>query len=298
VNAADETFTTTHTVTIENSGFGGSLRDVELSDTRVAAATANTKAKTCEIKSVDLISGSASGLAGVGTVFTTSSQSVEVADSLSGTIAVTLECTTGDNPFINAVSVKSRSAAGQPQDVTDTDLEDSNATIAACQADLTVGLRLKKWCQGDDGLLNQEMGPNPYYVSNTNPKNTDDPENPLGISVFLKAPTYNAQVCVDIQLSNTSTTQRMVVDSFSDNKLNSLLPAGGLTLNPAGTAGDKFAVNTCYPGAAPDGADGTHDFVPHLATYTDTVEATGHGKLDSQPASAGPVSATCDLCAD
>jgi hypothetical protein len=297
VNAADETFTTTHTVTIENSGFGGSLRDVELSDTRVAAATANTKAKTCEITAVGLVDGSATGLAGVGTVFTTSTQSVEVADTLSGTIAVTLECTSGDNPFVNAVSVKSRSAAGQPQDVTDVDLEDSTETTAACLADLNVGLTLKKWCQGDDGL-SSEMGPNPYYVSNTNPKNTDDPENPLGISVFLKAPTYNAQVCVDIQISNPSANQRMVVDSFGDNKLGSLLPAGGLTLNPAGTAGDKYAVNACYPGAAPDGADGVHDFVPHLATYTDTVEATGHGKIDNQPTSAGPVSATCDLCAD
>ena len=36
----------------------------------------------------------------------------------------------------------------------------------------------------------------------------------------------------------------------------------------------------------------------HNVTYSDTVDATAHGKLDLKPASAGPVTVTCSLCAD
>jgi hypothetical protein len=283
VNPDDETFTTTHLVTIDNNGFAGSLKDVELSDTTTTAAS------TCEITSVVLLSGSATGLAGVGTVFDSASDSVEVADTLGGSIRVALECTSPDNPFRNAVAVKARSAVGAPQDITDTDLE-TTVEAGVCEADLNVGLVLKKWCQGDDGeALNHPMGPNPYFL-------VPDDENTLGLSVFLKPPSYAPEVCVDIELSNPSANQKMVVDSFSDTDLGNLLPIGGLTLNVSGSLGDSFVVSTCYTPTGPDGSNGVDPINPADAIYSDTANATAHGKLDLAPASAGPVTASCKLC--
>lgn len=280
VNPADETFTTTHMVTITNDGFGGSLYNVELSDTLTTAD------KTCEIKSIVSSPGGATGLSGVGFVFDDASDSVQVAESLSGTVTVELECTTPDNPFRNAVAVKSSSFQGAPQDVTDSDTE-TTEEAGVCEADLNVGLALNKWCQGDDGGTSN---PNPYYGDGT-----ANAENPLELSVFLKPPNYVPEVCVDIELSNTSSNQRMVIDTLADSDLGNLLPMGGLTLNPLGTAGDKYSVSRCYTPTAPDGADGS-PINPALAMYTDSVSATGHGKLDNAPASAGPVTATCGLC--
>ena len=297
VNSADETFTTTHMVTITNDSFGGALRDVELSDTTTSAT------KTCEIMSVvEVNPGDATGLAGVGTVFDSSTESVEVADTLSGAISIALECTTPDNPFRNRVEVKARAATGQPQDVTDFDLE-STTEAGVCEATLNVGLALRKWCQGDDGeAVAHPMGPNPYFYG-IDPEDplydpddpAVDPENPLELGVFLKAPDYIPEVCVDIELSNTSTNQRMVVDTWGDDKLGSLLPVGGLILNPANTAGDSYVVSRCYT-SDPDGADNVDPIDPTQALYSDIVNATGHGKLDNATASAGPVTATCQLC--
>jgi len=279
VDPVNETFTTTHLVTIDNDGFGGALYNVELSDTLTSAT------KTCEIKSI-ASSGGASGISGVGFVFDDASDSVKVADSLSGTLTVELECTTPDNPFRNAVAVKAGSFPGAPLDVIDSDTE-TTEEAGVCEADLNVGLALNKWCQGDDGGTSN---PNPYYGDGS--ANT---ENPLELSVFLKPPNYVPEVCVDIELSNTSSNQRMVIDSLADSDLGNLLPVGGLILNPLGSAGDKFSVSRCYTPLAPDGADGS-PINPALAMYTDSVSAAGHGKLDNSPASAGPVTATCELC--
>lgn len=286
VNPADETFTTTHLVTISNDGFGGTLRDVELSDTSTSAT------KTCEIISiVPANAGEATGYtAAVGSVFNSSTDSFEVADTLTGSISVELECTTPDNPFRNAVAVKARAATGAPQDIIDNDLE-TTVEAGVCEADLNVGLVLKKWCQGDDGsAVGHPMGLNPYF-------GVADTENPFvpEIGVFLNPPNYTAQVCVDIELSNPSTNQRMVVDTFSDSDLGTLLPAGGLTLNVDGQAGDSIVVSRCYGPATPDNAGG-NPVNPINATYSDTVSATAHGKLDNATASAGPVTATCELC--
>lgn len=280
VNAADETFTTTHLVAIANDGFGSTLYDVELSDTLASAS------KTCEIKSIASSPGGATGIAGVGFVFDSASDSVEVADTLTGTLTVELECTAPDNPFRNAVAVKASSFPGSPQDVTDSDTE-TTEEAGVCEADLNVGLALNKWCQGDDGGTSN---PNPYFGDGD-----ANAENPLELSVFLKPPLYTPEVCVDIELSNTSSNQRMVIDTLVDSDLGNLLPMGGLTLNPLGTAGDKYSVSRCYTPTGPDGADGS-PVNPALAMYTDSVSATGHGKLDNAPASAGPITATCGLC--
>ncbi|BCT92430.1 hypothetical protein LYSHEL_14540 [Lysobacter helvus] len=286
VDPATAKFTTTHTVTITNDGFGGSLRDVEIADPLAVSGN------TCEIKSLAVnpavpggatLNGSA-----VGFKFDSAGDSVEVADVLGGEISVELECVSGENPFRNSVDVKARAAVGAPQDITDTDLE-TTVEAGVCELALDSGLALKKWCQGDDGqAVGHPMGPNPYY-------GVPDSENPLELGVFLKPPNYIPQVCVDIQLSNTSSNQSMVVDTFSDSDLGNLVPAGGITLGPLNSATDSYVVSRCYTPSAPDGAVGD-PIDPSTATYSDTVSATGHGKIDNATANAGPVTATCELC--
>jgi hypothetical protein len=97
---------------------------------------------------------------------------------------------------------------------------------------------------------------------------------------------------VDIAISNTQNTQKMVVDSFSDTDLGSLLPVGGLTLEALGTTGDTYNVSRCYTPTAPDGNETT----PGLIAYSDTVSATGHGKTQPTSVTATPKTATCPLC--
>jgi hypothetical protein len=278
-------FTTTHLVTIENDGFGGNLRDVELAD---PSAVSGDK---CTIKAITLEDGTATiDATAVGFVYDVANESREVADSLGGTISVELECVSTDNPFQNTVSVKSRAAVGAPQDVTDTD-EETTVEAGVCEFDLDSGIALRKWCQGDDGeALGHPMGPNPAFL-------TPDDENPLDLSVFLKPPTYVPQVCVDIELSNTSDNQRMVVKTFTDSDLGDLMPVGGLELAPNNTSGDSYIVSRCYTGI-PDQANPGHTnpVDPTIATYTDSVSATAEGKIDKVAASAGPVTATCELC--
>jgi hypothetical protein len=278
-------FTTTHLVTIENDGFGGNLRDVELAD---PSAVSGDK---CTIKAITLEDGTATiDATAVGFVYDVANESREVADSLGGTISVELECVSTDNPFQNTVSVKSRAALGAPQDVTDTD-EETTVEAGVCEFDLHTGIALRKWCQGDDGeALGHPMGPNPAFL-------TPDDENPLGLSVFLKPPNYVPQVCVDIEVSNTSEDQRMVVKTFTDSDLGDLMPVGGLELAPKNTSGDSFIVSRCYTGI-PDQANPGHTnpVDPTIATYTDSVSATAEGKIDKVAASAGPVTATCELC--
>jgi hypothetical protein len=277
-------FTTTHTVTITNDGFGGTLRDVEMQDPLTTASS------TCTIQSIavdpNVPGGATINPGAVGFVFDSSTDSVEVADVLGGSITVELACSSSTNPFRNRAEVKARAAVGAPQDITDVDLE-SQAEADVCAVTLTSGLRLRKWCQGDSGV-GTEQGENPYF-------GVLDDENPLELGVFLKAPNYNPVVCVDIELSNTSADQAMVIDTFTDSDLGSLLGAG-ITLARMNTTGDTRVVSRCYVPTAPDGASGGNPVDPSTATYSDTVNATGHGAVDGGTASAGPITATCDLC--
>lgn len=327
INAADETFTTTHRVTISNTGFGGSLRDVELADTTVVDADNDGGLdpaidKVCTITNVETVSGTNEGLAGTGFVFNQASDSVEVADKLGGSILVTLSCTTPDNPFQNRVEVKARAATGAPQDITDADLE-TTTEAGVCAYELSEGLAIKKWCQGDDGTASgHPMGMNPYYYGlhpgdsgfdATDPRYQSN--NPLELGVFLKPSSYSPEVCVDIEIANTSTDQRMVFNDSSvdcatadfgtetkdyicDTDLGNLVPTGGLTLEPAGhpTGLDKKSFSRCYTPTGPDGSDGTTPVDPAQALYSDTARAQAHGKLNGERASAGPVTATCKLC--
>lgn len=290
-------FTTTRLVTITNSSFSGSLSDVELRDLMVSTNADASLSTTCAIKSFAYAAGAATGVPAAGHVFSQPTDSYEVADTLSGSMTVELECTSPSNTFQNSVAVKSRASAGQPQDITDEDTEPSEGAgnFHGCEAVLDVGLSVKKWCQGDDGLTDNPNGPNPYF-------SVADSENPLGASVFLKPPSYVPLVCVDIELSNPSTNQKMVVDTFTDSDLGNLVPAGGLTLDVAGAAGAKYAVQSCYVAGNPDQAIPVGGVLPpllaHNVTYSDTVSATAHGKVDLKPTSAGPVTVTCSLCAD
>lgn len=297
-NPATDTFTTNRTVTITNSSFSGSLADVQLRDLMVSTNADPNLSTTCTITSFAYAAGAATGVPAPGHVFALSTEFYKVADTLTGALTVALECTSPLNTFQNSVEVKSRAAIGQPDDITAADTEPSSGPGAyqGCQAELHVGLNLKKWCQGDDGAGDNINGLNPYYT-------VADPENPLGASVFLKPPLYAPQVCVDIEISNTSTDQKMVIDTWADSDLGNLLPAGGITLNIAGTTGDTRNVQTCYAAGNPDQAiPDVNDILPpllaHNVTYSDTVTATSHGKLDNVRADPAPVTVACSLCAD
>jgi hypothetical protein len=285
-NPTTQKFVATHLVSITNDGFGGTLRDVELADPLAV------NGRVCEIKSIAVdpaVPGGATiNPAAVGFVFDSAGDSVEVADILGGKIDVELECSSTENSPPNQADVKARAAVGAPQDVTDSDTE-TDAQAEVCEVTLTSGLKLRKWCQGDDGV-GTVQGENPYFGDGA-----ANLENPLELGVFLKPPSYAPEVCVDIELSNTSADQAMVIDSFSDSDLDSLIPAGGLTLARLNTTGDTFVVSKCYTPTAPDGAVGD-PIDPTNAAYSDTVSAEGHGAVDNVDASAGPVTATCKLC--
>jgi len=286
---ANPIFTTTHKVQISNTGIGGSLYDVALADPSAVSGNA------CTITGIALDSGSATvDNTAVGFKFDVANESRTVATVLNGTITVDMDCTSGDNPFQNTASVKARSAPGAAQDVTDSD-EESTTEAGVCEFDFDSGIAVRKWCQDDDGLATgHPMGPNPAF-------STPDPENTLNLGVFLKPPSYVPTVCVDVEISNTSANQRMVIDSWSDDKLGNLLSQSGvpspLVLNPLNTTGDSYIVSTCYTGIPDQAATPpTNPVDPTNATYTDTVNATAHGEIDNTNESAGPVSATCKLC--
>lgn len=270
VDPINETFQTKHTVTVTNDGFG-KIYDVALRDDAVAAG------KVCAISAISGGTGAPSVPAD-GILFPNSSTYVTVADELAAGASMTVDmlCVTDVNPFKNAVSVRSSATDGGTADVTDSDTE-SDAQAAVCLLDLDTGLKLTKFCQGDPGT---EENPNTLYAAGDR-------------SVVLD-PTngYAPQVCVDITLQSTTSNQRMIIDSLSDDKIGNLLPEGGLTLAPLGSAGDTYTVSRCYTPTAPD----ENQTDPGLAQYTDTVTASGRGKINNVSFDALPKSATCKLC--
>lgn len=291
VDPVNETFQTKHQVTINNDGFGA-IYDIELRDNAVAAASGNTKAKVCAIAS---ITGDGVGMETVptgGTVFPNNTTFLPIADALpaGGTVTVTMMCITGENPFTNGVSVRAAATTGGAQTVTDSDTESDQVPgdgLAQCTKTLDTGLKLLKFCQGDPG---ESPDVNPLYQAGD-------------LSVFLNPATgYKPEVCVDIVLSSTTSNQRMVLDPnnggvFTDSDLGNLLQdASGqpivITLEPMGSTGDTYTVSRCYTPTAPDG----NQTDPGLATYSDTVNATGRGKINNATAVATPKTATCKLC--
>ena len=273
-----ETFTTKHTVTINNDGLGA-VHQIALRDNNV---TANA---ICSIMSITGGINPEPVPAG-GILFPDNTTFLPIAGRLNKdqSITVNLVCVTGNNPFlnpfVNSVTVRSAATDGGSPDVTDTDAESAAIPgdgLAGCTKELLAGLKLLKFCQGDPGSA-------PDF--NTQFQVGD-------LSVFLDPNNnFTPKVCVDIAISNTQNTQRMVVDTFSDTDLGDLLPVGGLTLEPLGTVGDTFNVSRCYTPTAPDG----NQTDPGLVAYSDTVSATGHGKSQPIPVTATPKTATCKLC--
>lgn len=271
VDASNETFTTKHTVVINNTGFGP-LYDVELRDNSV------TSTSVCSIAS---ISGGVDNPDTTGGIdFADNTDFIEVANRLDpGSMTVTLLCTTGDNPFRNGVTVQSKpTPTSSTSDVGASDTE-TQAEADVCGLTLSPGLSIQKWCQGDAGV---GADANPAYAlraSNSQPNR----------SVVLN-PTngFLPDVCVDIKLSNTVSTQRMEILSFDDarfatttNTTGSLLTEIPLdsknrrTLAPMGSPGDSVIVSRCYTPSAPDG----NQTDPGLAAYTNTVTAHGRGAI-------------------
>lgn len=270
VDPINETFTTRHTVTVTNDGFG-TIYDVALRDDKVGTG------KVCAIASITGGTGTPTIPQG-GILFPNATTFVNIADSLAAgaSMTVSIMCVTGDNPFANGVTVRSSATDGGTADVTDADQETSTEA-AVCAKTLDTGLKLLKFCQGDPGSTAE---PNTAFQ-------TGD------LSVVLDAANgFVPKVCVDIALSSTTNNQRMVITSFTDSDLGNLLPAGGITLEPMGTTGDTYNVSKCYTPTAPD----NNETNPGLVTYSDTVNASGKGKIDNATASATPKTATCKLC--
>jgi len=269
-----ELFTTRHTVTITNDGFGA-VHQIELKDNSVTAT------RVCAISSIT------GGIDPVtvpsgGTLFPNNSTFLPIAGQLNKdqSITVGLVCTTDQNPFTNSVTVRSAASDGGSKDVGDTDAESAAVPgdgLAGCTKELLAGLKLLKFCQGDPGAS----------------PDVNTQWNAGDLSVFLDSSNnFAITVCVDIAISNTQNTQKMVIDSFSDTDLGNLLPIGGLTLEPLGTTGDTYNVSRCYVPTAPDG----NATSPGLVAYSDTVSATGHGKTQPTSVTATPKTATCPLC--
>lgn len=273
-NQSTETYTTKHTVTITNDGFGA-VYDIELLDNSVTAT------KVCSIASITGGINPTTVPAG-GILFQDKDTPIQIAGQLNKdqSITVGLVCETDDNPFTNSVTVNSAASDGGSKGVGDTDTESAAVPgdgLAGCTKELLVGLKLLKFCQADPGTA-------PDFNTAWNAGD---------LSVFLD-PNNNfaITVCVDIAISNTQNTQKMVVDTFSDTDLGNLLPIGGLTLEPLGTTGDTYNVSRCYVPTAPDG----NATSPGLVAYSDTVSATGHGKTQPTSVTATPKTATCPLC--
>jgi len=270
----NETFQTKHNVRIENNGFG-SLFDVQLQDNSIVAGS-----KDCSISAISGGIGAPSVPPGGiplanGTTWQTVATQLN-AGAANG-MTVSLICVVSpDNPFVNQASVRAKPTPTGVADVTDTDTE-STAEADVCQIDLGVGLAVSKHCQGDPESPQYQAG---------------------DLSVILDAANgFRPKVCVDITLSSTTADQRMVINSFTDTDLGSLLDtvpliSGQRILQPQGTAGDSVTVSRCYTPTGPDGGQTN----PGLALYTDTVEAAGKGKISGVDATAGPESATCKLC--
>ncbi|MEO7937942.1 MAG: hypothetical protein ABIR55_04915 [Burkholderiaceae bacterium] len=272
-NPANETFQTKHNVRIENNGYGP-LYGVQIQDNAIIAGS-----KDCAISTItggiDPPGTNGGILLANNTAWTT------VADQLNpgaaNAMTVSLIYITSDNPFVNQVSVRSKaSPTSAVADVTDQDTE-TTAEADVCQLTLGVGLALTKYCHGD--------------THNPNFKTGD-------LSVLLDSSNgYKPKVCVDIKLQSTTPDQRQVITSFTDTDLGNLignvpLVGGQRILEPQGTSGDSVTVSQCYSPAVPD--NGQTD--PHKAQFTDTVNAAGRGKTFPTTSSAGPTSATCDMC--
>lgn len=284
VDPVNETFTTKHVVTINNDGFGGTLYDVELRDDSVATG------KVCAIAAINGGTGNPTIPSG-GIVFNDNTQFIEVANQLSGSMTVTLLCSTGDNPFRNGVSVRSKSTPAGASDVTDADTE-TQAEADVCALTLSAGLKISKWCQGDPGTAGDL---NPAYAARAQ-------ANQPNRSVFLNpANSFKPDVCVDIKLENTTADQRMEIQKFEDSDVGALLTEipldgkGRRTLAPLNAAGSSVIVSRCYTPTAPDG----NQTDPGLAAYSDTVSAFGRGAIvPIRFPTVGDISdtATCKLC--
>lgn len=286
VDPLNETFSTKHTVTIQNTGFGA-IYDVELRDDSVAGGN---PPKVCAISAISGGVGTPTIPSG-GILFPDNSTFIEVANRLDpgagNAMTVTLICSTGDNPFRNGVSVRSKPTPTSTASVADSDLE-TQAEADVCALTLSAGLRMQKWCQGDPGASGDE---NPAYAARAQAGQSNR-------SVFLNPSTgYKPEVCVDIRLSNTTADQRMEILGFGDTDLGSLLTQipldgkGRRTLAPMGTTGDSIIVSGCYSPTAPDG----NQTDPGLATYSDTASANGRGVIVPTTAEASDT-ATCKLC--
>jgi hypothetical protein len=272
-NPATETFQTKHNVRIENTGFGP-LYDVQIQDNSIVAGS-----KDCSISAISGGIGAPSvPLGGIAIANNTAWTTVatQLNSGAANAMTVSLICLTPDNPFRNAVSVRSKPTPSGAADVTDADTE-TTAEADVCQVTLGVGLALTKYCQGDPASPNYQAG---------------------DLSVLLDSSDgYKPKVCVDITLSSTTPDQRQVITSFTDTDLGSLITdvpliGGQRILEPQGTNGDSVTVSRCYSPAVPN----NNETNPGLAQFSDTVEAAGVGKTFPTTTSAGPVTATCKLC--
>jgi hypothetical protein len=276
-NDANQTFTTTHRVVVENDGQGGNVFDLQIRDDAVGGTN------TCAIVGVTKggvdVSGSypiALPVANPATPAEEEWVDIPGGDALAQAInhspqlVVTVMCVSKINPFENTASVRAAQNSGGVRTLTFTDAEDEEGELADCTKTLNPALTLTKSCPTD--VVWEK-------INNV----------------------YTPKVCVTIGIQNTGDVT-LNMDQFTDDVANGTDEDLLSNLTLSGTqrileVGKTISgIVDCYNPTAPDPGSGETD--PNLTTYSDTVKAFGYAITDPQKLTKieNTASTTCSLC--
>jgi hypothetical protein len=290
-NAGANNFTTKHTVTIQNNGFGA-VFDVALQDNAVTSLSP-TSGSSCVIKSITGGVNPVDPGTGIQVPIpdsnpATDSDWVTLADALGSTpgqntLTVVMHCTSSANPFVNTATVRAAPLTGLPPTITDNYAEVDTAVTGGppsdvrpqCVKNLASGLTLTKAC------------PDPVVFE-------------------LVGGIYRPKVCVNITIKNDGDSIVDMVSFVDDYNDATLTNANLLLVTPAifstGTDGnpeiaplDTKTYKDCYYPATPDGTPVIID--PDRVTYGDKVTASGRPHHSpSTLITATEKTASCPLC--
>jgi len=279
-NDANQTFTTTHQVVVENDGQGGDVFDLQIRDDSVGGD--NTCAIAAVTKGGVDITGSypiALPVANPATPAEEEWVNIPGGDTLAQAInhspqlIVTVMCVTKQNPFANTATVRAAQNDGGPRTLTFSDGEsgpEDAAGQAECSKALSPALTLTKSCPS----------PVVWEVINN---------------------VYTPKVCVTISIKNTGDVS-LNMDSFTDDVANGTdenlisnipLVSGVRRLTPNQ---EISGIEDCYNPTAPDPGSGRTN--PNLTAYSDTAKAEGYAITDPGKVNkiSNTASVTCPLC--
>jgi hypothetical protein len=287
VNADGVSVHTKFKVTISKPR-GGTWRDVQFVET---ASLGGSSGRVCRISSVSLGSGgtAASPTATPLNTALVTGTAYEVADSLAGhsSIDVNLACDTFDNPFLNKVEARSKTAAGlaEPDLVRSYEIKADDDVADECAAIVSPTINVTKTC-----------------VTNLDGNK---------VSLVNTSSGMKAHVCFSIEVTNTGNVQ--LNDLFvADPKIApdvggtavNLVPAG-TNLGPAGSSTDsKLLGDTNHNGVIDDGEGLCFDATapdsnvtnPELAEFGNRVDVAAVPALGNATPQTSFATASCPLC--